>query len=986
MRLRAVQKHPSEDTDTLAELARRDPDPRVRKEAVRRIDAPRVLLSLVDSAGDQTARRLARSRSESLLVKIASDDRDLAESRRALALLTPLRGVAEVVCRARFEALRQEAMERLLRSPEAANGRESDSDDGREAALARVAGRAAEPSLRGLALGAIGSPSGLAQVAVSAEAREAAQAAVRRLEDADLLLTVANSNAPKSVRRLARRRAEERLPEDHPERVRAREASLAGLLVRLEDADPGRPEETAPLFSEAEALAAAGTVSPSLVGRLEAARERSRPPALDDAPPQGLSLAMTSEPDPPPPAAEPPRPVPEELLDLLARLEDPESGFGVQAVDAAEKEAKRLLAGFAEDSAPRARCRSAVREARTRALARRKRRIEEFQLAELADHGAGLLESLKKRPSGAELGQARRELMRLTRRFERMTVQPGGPMEKDAARFRTAIGDVEALLAAAEGAREEKLQGSRDRLAALETRLDALETEQTLSVADAEAALRELGILRHNPEVWRHAGPARQARLQRQQAKLLPRLREARELREWRHWSNLEEQAQLIRRARALAEVADDARVDRELAALERSWREVRHTGREQGQELWEEWGTVRDTLLERVAPLREARERALAEKRERLSDIAEKAEEIADSLDPARADEMRALMSDWRERAKGVGKKSEPLWKRFRTANDRYFGELKGQRKKRLAELEANLPIREELIRRARALLTESDAGAVRNAVRGLMREWKEAPPIPRKQGDRLWEDFCGACDAARDRVRDGVRNEAADGNGRGDAAGGGEAEGALRARISELSDLPLEERVGAAEAVWGEYRRLRRRGGLEPEAGAGSHGCGEALLGCLREAYERIPESFIGTRFDQEVIGSKLAVLLRSLEPLAATAPRAPTETSVVTLAEHLQRSFRQGRAADRDAEAREAGQTAGQILERAHASGPALAASVITSLARIEKLAKKVISRAPPPPVGRERGKDRRPRRRSPDGNGGAPRKDRRRVAGR
>ncbi|MDE3263284.1 MAG: hypothetical protein OYL41_15035, partial [Acidobacteriota bacterium] len=215
VRLKAVQKHPPDDTGTLADLARSDPDARVRKEAVRRLEAPRVLLELTDSAGDDAARRLARSRGEALLVKIAADDRDEGESRRALGLLIPLRAVAEVACRAHFETIRAEALARLTAVPAG----EAD----RDAALATVAGKSAEPVLRSQALEAIASPDGLLQVAVSAEDRESAQAAVRRLEDPELLLTAATGSNSKSVRRLARRRAEERLPPDHPERVQLRE-------------------------------------------------------------------------------------------------------------------------------------------------------------------------------------------------------------------------------------------------------------------------------------------------------------------------------------------------------------------------------------------------------------------------------------------------------------------------------------------------------------------------------------------------------------------------------------------------------------------------------------------------------------------------------------------------------------------------------------------------------------------------------------------
>ncbi len=949
VRLKAVQKHPPEDTGTLADLARSDPDARVRKEAVRRLEAPRVLLELTGDAGDEAARKLARSRSEALLVKIAADDRDEQESRRALGLLTPLRAVAEVACRAHFEAIRAEALARLTAVPtEAAD---------RDAALATVAGRATEPALRSHALEAISSPSGLLQVAVAADDRESAQAAVRRLEDPELLLTAATGSNSKSVRRLARRRAEERLPADHPERVQLRERTLAGLLERLAEADPASPAHRASLLAEADAVIASGPVADELGARLDTLRASLDGGGSRDE--RRLRLAYPEEAAPPPdaggrpptePAAPPPDPPPE-AREILSRLEDAETALGLPEVETAERECRKLLEELPATHEMHARLRAAAEGARGRALERKKARIREFQVAELADHAVALAKSLGQHPSGPEIAQARRELTRLGRRFDRLE-----PSETpDAARFRTAVRDAGTALDAAESARENQARKAEDRITGLEERLAALESSDPFPLEAGEAALRELGTLRNDASLWRRVGAERQTRFQRLQAALMPRLREAREVREWRHWSNLEEQAELIRRARALAEVEDLQRVDRELAALERAWHKARHTGRDRGQELWEEWGKVREAVLERIGPLREAAERELGEKLDGLRALVEKAEEIAESADGRRAAEIRALMPEWRQRARGLGKRSERLWKRFRAANDRYFAELKAVRKKRYEELAPNIPIREELIARAKALFDQTDAEAVRNAVRDLMREWKESPPVPRKEGDRLWEEFRGACDGARDRLREAAGDDRPARGGPEDHPPS-EAEAGLRARITELAAQPAEERRDAALALWDEYRRIRRsadRLGRETEG---------AVFGCLREAFEKDPDSFAGTRLDQEQLGSRLAELLAEMEALAR--PRAPvsSEGGVIDFAEHLKRTLQAGRAADRGAVLREDAQAATRILERARAAGPALAAPAVETLKRIDGLARKVIARAPSLEEGRDRPRSR------------------------
>ncbi len=955
VRLKAVQKHPPEDTGTLADLARSDPDARVRKEAVRRLEAPRVLLELTESAGDEAARRLARSRGEALLVKIAADDRDEDESRRALGLLAPLRGVAEVACRAHFEAIRAEALARLTAVPAG----EAD----RDAALATVAGRSAEPVLRSQALDAIASPDGLLQVAVSAEDRESAQAAVRRLEDPELLLSAATGSNSKSVRRLARRRAEERLPPDHPERVRLREKTLGSLLERLAEADPASPAQSASLLAEADAVIASGPVADELTARLDELRG-----GIEGGGRRGESAVRLAFPGEEAPSddgerapAEPSAPLPEPppaAGEILTRLEDAEAVLSLADVEAAERECRKLLAGTAGAETGGARLRAAAEAAKERALERKKARIREFQVAELADHAVALAKSLGELPTGPEIAQARRELTRLGRRFDRL--EP--PDSPDAERFRNAARNAETVLDTAESARKDRVRTAKERIASLEERLASLESSDPFPLEAGEAALRELGALRNDASVWRRVGPERQTRFQRLQAALMPRLREAREVREWRHWSNLEEQAELIRRARALTEVEDLERVDRELAALERAWHKARHTGRDRGQELWEEWGKVREAILERIGPLREAAERELGEKLDGLRALVEKAEEIAESADGRRAAEIRALMPAWRERAKGMGKRSERLWKRFRAANDRYFTELKALRKKRYEEFAANIPIREDLIGRAKALFDQTDAETVRNAVRDLMREWKESPPVPRKEGDRLWEDFRGACDAARDRFREAVGNAKSD-TGASETAARSEADAGLRARIAELAAQPAEEQRDAALSLWEEYRRIRRsadRLARETES---------AVFGCLREAFEKDPDSFVATRLDQEQLVSRLAELLAEMEALAAPRAAVSSEGGVIDFAEHLQRTLQAGRAADRGAALREDAQAATRILERARAAGPALSGPAAETLKRIDGLAREVIARAPAPDEGRNRARPRFRERRPP-----------------
>ena len=960
VRLKAVRNHDPRDTARLAELARTDPDPAVRKEAVRRLDAPRVLLELVTTAKDDETRQLAHTRSEALLVRIAADDRDLGESQRALGLLTALPGVADVVCRARFEPVRDEALDRLL----SADG-EGDGAADRDAALARVAARGADPAIRGRALAEIGSAASLAQVATTARAREAAQAAVRRISDPDELLRIATSGAAPSIRRLARRLADERLPADHPERIVARERLLKPILARL-DAKGITVAAQRRCLREAGGVLRSGPVSPESEARLEAVRaEVQKALAIQEeaaarlrAPVKRVPVAAPA----PAPAAWKAEP---EILALVERLESAEAPMSFGDLAKLEPQVLAGVAGAPSDAEIRGRIEAALRGARERARELRRRRSDAFDLVEMAEQAEALAKGLaraaaggsppgRRRRSWADPVRGRRELLRLRRRFERSTVQEGD----DADRFQKATGKAEALLAEAEEKRKAAEEKRNERLAALDARLDALaagvDGEATFAPDEVEKALRDLGALRGKGDLWRSAGPARRARVERLQAALVPQLREARELREWKQWSNLGVQTEIIGRGRALLEVEDPVRVDRELNALDRAWREARHAHPEKGQELWDEWSEVRSDLLERAAPVREARARAIEEKVEALDLLAARAEAMADAFDPTQVAAMRALMPEWKAQSKGLPRRrSDKVWKRFRAANDRFFQAMAERRaagKKRYEELAANIPAREALVERAKALEATAQSGTVNTSIRELIAAWKEAPPVPRKAGDRLWEAFSGALDRAREAAR-ARRFTGSEPEGRVEQELPAAELDAISEGVAGVVALPVGERAAAAGPVFGALRKLQRAGKAAPVA--------TEFRTALSEAFESAPESFAGTRFDQDELVTRLKKLEKRLDRLAPPAA-APQGTGIAFLAAQLQRSLGAGRPADQGAVAREAAGEAARLLERAQAAGPALSSAAREAHASLERRARKVIAAAPPVPEARSRGR--------------------------
>jgi len=915
-RLRAVRRFAGEDFAPLVALARNDADARVRREAIRRIEAPRVLLELAGSAREESDREFARGRAETLLIHIAGDRRDVEESRRALALLEPPIKIAEVAARAQFPEIRTEALERLIGLPEG--------QDERDAALARVASRAREPDARRRALDAVISEEALVVVASQKGAPEAAQAAVRRLEEPDHLLAVAHGAAGSAVRRLALRRAQERLPEDHPHRIQERSREIMTLLESASGQDAGES------LRAAEALRSAGPVSVEAEELLRthqqeiAAREENGAPAR--------KLEFESFPIPPdrpkPPAAGEWRAVEA----LLVELEEGADSLRLDRIAAIEREAGRLLAERRGAGPWFERLRTACGKARDRARARKQLRVAAFEFTGLVERAKNLLRSLEGGDGSAGF-LPDREIAQIEARLAASPESLRGSPEGE--QTQKAIARAKELAKARRTAREQKASTGEKRIEELERRLASLETGDPFSLGDADRALRDLAAIRAEASVWKRIPPDLRARFEGQRKALLPKIREARELQEWQRWSNLGSQAEIIAVAERLLEREDLEQVEQELGKLERSWREVRKADPERGQELWKTWSGIRDRLRERVAPLREEAAAAREEKLATLEKLALAAEEIAAAEDFSRVGEMRDLAPRWRESSKDVGHRARSLLRRFRKANDLYFAAFKQARKERQASFASAIETREALIEEAAALSSKENREEVRLAVKELMTRWKESPPVPKRRSEELWSRFCEACDRARDGKEAGPK----------EAAGGPEIT-IFEESVANVSGLPATERVPAAIELWPEYCQYLREG--HPKAGP----TGERLLESLRSAFEEAPECFSEGRFDQNAIGERLAGIEESLDALEPDPDPLAEADGVVAMADRLSRVFAQGGTRDREADAREAAKTARELLLRAQAAGPSLTPSAAASSERIRERVSLIVARAPLP----------------------------------
>lgn len=163
-------------------------------------------------------------------------------------------------------------------------------------------------------------------------------------------------------------------------------------------------------------------------------------------------------------------------------------------------------------------------------------------------------------------------------------------------------------------------------------------------------------------------------------------------------------------------------------------WKALPRLDKATDDALWRRFSTARTTYTRRrkahFAELNEKRDAARVVK-ERL---AQEAESLADSTDwgPTSA-RYRDLMRQWKAAGPAPKGVDDQLWKRFRGAQDMFFGARDRANAELDAEFSANAEKKEKLLEEAEALLPVTDLRAAKEAFRDLAERWDAAGKVPR-------------------------------------------------------------------------------------------------------------------------------------------------------------------------------------------------------------------------------------------------------------
>jgi hypothetical protein len=186
--------------------------------------------------------------------------------------------------------------------------------------------------------------------------------------------------------------------------------------------------------------------------------------------------------------------------------------------------------------------------------------------------------------------------------------------------------------------------------------------------------------------------------------------------------------------AERLAEGTDWRNGANRLRDLLEEWKALPRLEKGADDALWRRFSTARTTYTRR----RKAHFAELNEKREGARVVKEtlvaEAEAISGSTEwGPTAGRYRDLMRQWKAAGPAPKGVDDQLWKRFRAAQDTFFGNRDATNAELDREFAANAEKKEALLAEAEALLPVTDLKAAKDAFRDLAERWDAAGKVPR-------------------------------------------------------------------------------------------------------------------------------------------------------------------------------------------------------------------------------------------------------------
>lgn len=234
-----------------------------------------------------------------------------------------------------------------------------------------------------------------------------------------------------------------------------------------------------------------------------------------------------------------------------------------------------------------------------------------------------------------------------------------------------------------------------------------------------------------------------------------------RDLRDMDFKHNLEQKLKIIERAEALAAQDNINHTFRELQVLHKLWKEdLGPVAKEHRENIWERFSKatkmIHNKRQEYYADLDKAYEKNLERKKEIIAQIESLNTDASNNhgVWQKRIKELEALRETFFNAGKVPLKDNEATWAKFKDAV-REFNRSKNAFYKNLKKEQfSNLQKKLDLIKIADENKDSDDFETITPLMKKIQSEWKSIGHVPRRDSDKVWNQFKGACNHYFDRL----------------------------------------------------------------------------------------------------------------------------------------------------------------------------------------------------------------------------------------
>ena len=243
------------------------------------------------------------------------------------------------------------------------------------------------------------------------------------------------------------------------------------------------------------------------------------------------------------------------------------------------------------------------------------------------------------------------------------------------------------------------------------------------------------------------------------------------EAREYDFKKNLELKTKLCELAEALNDEKDVISASAKLQELHHHYREIGPVAKELREEVWLRFKNASTVINKKHQAYFETLRAKEADNLEKKTALCERLEALNTNKSntinawEAQSKEVLDIQKEWKTIGYATQKMNVKIFERFRKACDEFF-ENKAMFFKDMKDTFAiNIEKKKKLIETAKQLVTSTDWNATGEKFIRLQKEWKTIGHVPRKTGDKLWEEFNSTCnkffDARKEAGADAHENE---------------------------------------------------------------------------------------------------------------------------------------------------------------------------------------------------------------------------------